>query len=228
MAMALVLHVELLVSLTIPVAEQPSHQEFFIPVPGRREDWRFAGKRPMEDCPPNAMHSSVTLSKARFPGLPKPLDFRVPVMLHYQPTFLRVTAYRGTELIWREVVRYMLSPTDFPVAKTSSAWKERREERNAAAMPRELTEIPGTLVEAAVTPEQIAREPFTVDASKKRSVAFEITNPHLAIIMEVVKVVRDDTGEPLTFYINRVWALTGLIIFLSDERVDALYPPPSI
>jgi hypothetical protein len=45
----------------------------------------------------------------------------------------------------------------------------------------------------------------------------------MGFAMDVVKVVRDDTGEPLTFYLNRVWALGRLILFLTDERVDALY-----
>jgi len=219
--------VQLIVSLALPPEEQATTQDVPLPIPGSRDEWRRTP--PVHNNqPPNYLAVRVGLNYARIAGLDTD-GFHVPVMLHYQPTYLRITASRGARVLWQETLHYALPPELFPRAKIGRAWSLTTPEAvvgENGTLPRDLSEglrhPMARMVESSVTPAEMAREPFTVDAANGTAVAFDGT-AHMGIIMGVTKVVRDDTGEPLTFYLDRVWALTELIVFLSDERVDALY-----
>lgn len=224
-----VILVELLVSLDLPVSEQPTHQSFRMPMYETAAQWQHTPPGQAATMPPRYVASVVALNRAaRLPGP----EFKVPVMLHYQPSYIRLTGMRQSDgkHVWQDSMGYLLPEDVFPRAEPASTWRPAQRPTDVsenATLPQEwqddLASPANTLVVAEVTPEDMAREPFTIKTDQERLIGFGAANPHFGMAMGVTKVVRDDNGEPLTFYIDRVWALTKLILFLSEERVAALY-----
>jgi hypothetical protein len=232
-------HVTLFITDQLPVEKQPDAQDFVVPVPSRAGDWsRINPRDATAPCAgimglgygqlPNYRSMRVGLNRAR---LGPNNAMLVPVMLHYQPTFIRFTGLKedGT-VAWVTTLKYAIEPAAFPRAAFPSTFKR----VNSAGLPipegsREwakqlLADSANSMVTCTKTIDEIVQERFTVDRKEERLVGFARYDENVGMAIGVTRVVQDgEKGEPLSFYIDRVWALTSLVLFLSDSHLTDLY-----
>jgi hypothetical protein len=125
----------------------------------------------------------------------------VPVVFHYQPATLRITRLGedGTT-VWQKTVSYHLDPSKFPQKEIASTWKR----RNISSLA------------CSVTPAEIAQEPYEFHGDTQ-IVIFASSDAKLAVHMEVQAVCNSKTKEPMTFYMDRVYALRKIALLGDAE-----------
>lgn len=124
--------------------------------------------------------------------------WEVPVMLHYEGGALDVTAMTESgRLIWHGVVRYDLDPKIFERADLASGW----------------TRISQNKVVLRKTIEEIAKE--TIIRDETHNFVFN-NSKGLAMRMSITRTVQP-SGEPLTYYMDRIWSLSSVAILFSPE-----------
>lgn len=233
------IHVTLFITDQLPVEKQPDAQDFTIHAPPLRTDWsRIDPRDATAPCAgvkglgygqlPNYRSMGIGLNAAR---LGPAHTLSVPVMLHYQPSFIRFTGLkRDGTVAWVATLKYGIDPGAFPRAAFPSTFKR----INSAGIPipegsREwakqlLRDSANSMVTCTKPIDEIVQERFTVSRKKERLVSFVRHDDDVGIAMGVTRVVQDgEKGEPLSFYIDRVWALTSLVLFLSDSHLTDLY-----
>lgn len=154
----------------------------------------------------------------------------VPVMLWYEPVTLKISAYAARDearenktLIWSLNVPFMLHPDDFPRAPVPSAWRD----ANASDLPMFERELGQRLagdqraLECTKPLSEVAKEKPVLDKQSHLVPLDQATND-VGLVLLVKRAVQA-SGEPLTFFIDRVWALSGLVVFLSDRYYDQLF-----
>ena len=142
----------------------------------------------------------VCYSKAR-----APIDFNVPMMLHYEPASFTFES-TDTEHPFRCNIQYSLPEADCPRATMSPVWRHRN----------------GMVFECSKTVEEIANEKYL--ASNEIQVFLcEESDPDFRMVLGVNKVTLEDGVTPLTFYMDRVWSLHTLFLFASDRTMVKLF-----
>ncbi len=144
--------------------------------------------------------------------------YEVPIMLYYEPTTIRFTAYRASRdagdapttprrPVWQIEMPYLVPeeyrkpPASVEAARAGDWQSAPRDERGN---PREVRTL---------SVEELISE--TAVLGPEKLVAFDVTNQNVSMIMRV-QLATQANGKSLTWYGDRVYALTGLTLFLSD------------
>lgn len=235
------LHIELFPSEK--KAGMPIVQDFLAPM--RPSYWRCLNPAAQDDAsmwinpmsagqPPNWISLRVTGATANWdPNTTDPptSPYTVPIMLYDEPAMTRITAYHGTDetynkgtarKIWVEEFTYAPSAEDFPPAKMASSWKP--DATLFIPTAERLHHITSFI--CSKTPREIAAEQCCM-SEKKAFVALKNTGPNYGIILGVQRATQSN-GEALTWFMDRVYALTTLVIFLSNDRFTQMMGMPSV
>lgn len=135
---------------------------------------------------------------------------KVPVMLHAGLGCFTVTAtsLATGKKLWHKRVPYQLSEETYPPAKLASTCSLGDEEPIDLSTMRHAT----VKFRVNITPEEIAKETYKLVGDASR-VSFGSSDGMIDLLLTVQKAVNAATGEPLTFFFDRVWSLQQIAIF---------------
>jgi hypothetical protein len=131
------------------------------------------------------------------------IEFAVPVMLFYETTPIRITASRGNNQIWRAVWAFQLPPE----------YRQRRPipdcikvlSANEQGIPQQIS--------CSKRAEDIVKE--SQHFGPEQYVGFNHVDPNVRVAFGISKATQPN-GEVLTYYMGRVFALTTIVIYLSE------------
>lgn len=168
----------------------------------------------------SSMAKSVAASANPLPA-DKHIVQQLPLVLHYDG-IVRVSAFRDSETpktahpVWTRDFKLHLPESTFPRATLSSAWE------HTTFHPSQLNGVSGRTTEDGA-PLSVVRCKKTMDQIRAETVSFcgfgstiALVSPHFddcALLLTIQKVVNKETGEALTIFQDRVWALRGIQIF---------------
>ena len=143
---------------------------------------------------------NVSLNRARF-GRARfgddLSDYLVPVMLHNEGGTIRITAYDETDKLWSRSLTYQLPEDYFPKPQMSSLWKQ----------------IGHMTAICQLKKEEIIQEKFSSIGPIHHYIRFS-DDYSIVLDLGIQKVVNSQTFEPMTYYIDRVYSLKTLGIYL--------------
>ena len=154
---------------------------------------------------PNRVRKVEKLGKLEKTDFP---DYSVPVMLHYEGGTLKITAYEGSSIVWKKSLTYQLPGKYFPKTKMSSKWKQVDDQRAICQL--KLDEIIAEEWSYIGPIHHYIR--FTDDYS-------------IAIDLGIQMAVNSQTFEPMTYYIDRVYSLKNITLYLNQSLIPTESKP---
>jgi len=151
-----------------------------------------------------AMRCDVSLNDA---SAFKPLIVKVPVMLHYEGGTIKITATSEKgEVLWQKSMTYELPGQHFPKVRMSSKWKQ----------------IDNMNAVCSLKPDEIAQEKWNFVGPIHRYIRF--TDDYSLTLNLGIQIVLTHSLEPMTYYVDRIYALKTLDIYLSQDLLGGLPP----
>lgn len=148
---------------------------------------------------------------SQIPPQPSKLGVSYPIMLFHEKGYFVATLYRrrqGDEYtrVWSEIAPYFLPKDVFPQPLVPACWKP--------------TNANGVL-ECDKSFEEICKEKWKTTGPYR---VWQITNHEKTVKMNLtlLKTTRADNGKPLTYYIDRVYALYSFELVLDVEHASGI------
>jgi hypothetical protein len=148
---------------------------------------------------------------SQIPPQPSKLGVSYPIMLFHEKSYFVATLYRRVRddeytRVWSEIAPYFLPKNVFPQPPVPACWKR--------------TNTNGVL-ECAKTFEEICQEKWKTTG---RYHVWQIENQAKSVKMNLtlLKTTRVDNGEPLTYYIDRLYALYSFALVLDVEHASQI------
>jgi hypothetical protein len=173
--------------------------------------------------------SVVQPQSIRLPGANVPPNARVPLVLHHDPAVIQVTAYYGPSdkikhvrqhldgtcpakdqmaPVWVIRIPYHYHPPPpLPIAVMSSNWTREGESTKMICKLRSA---------------QMFNEPITVHPELLSDATFFDETYHACALINTAMVTRKGSDEAMTFYIDRIWALTKIALFMNEDKMRAI------